>query len=71
MEMIDLTPSELESIEGGIIPLLLIGAAILGTSCGNSQTNNNDSGPQSVNINCSNCTIIINGDSTSVKVIQH
>lgn len=72
MQIIELSVDELESIEGGVIPLILIGAALLVSSCGNNQTNNNDSGSQSVNVNCSNCTVIINScDSTSVSVIQN
>lgn len=72
MQTLELTTSELESIEGGVIPLIIIGAALLVSSCGNNQTNNNESGSQAVNVNCSNCTVIISScDSTSVKVVQN
>ena len=70
MKTVDLTLSEQESIEGGIIPFIIIGAAALLASCGNSQKNSNASGSYSVNVNCSNCTIIIDQCDSTVNVIQ-
>lgn len=64
--MKELSLSELESIEGGIIPILIAGAALLLAGCGTNQTNNNASGSRSVNVNCCNCNVIINGDTVKV-----
>jgi lactobin A/cerein 7B family class IIb bacteriocin len=65
--MKELTLTELESTEGGIIPFLVVGAALLLAGCGTRQTNNNANGSRSINVNCCNCNVIINGDTVNVS----
>jgi len=57
---------ELLETEGGIIPLLIIGAILLVGGC-TSQVNKN-SGSYQVNVQCNNCSVTINQSDSSVTV---
>lgn len=60
----ELSFEESQEIDGGIVPLIVIGACLLLASCGNNQTNNNYSGSTSTNINSSGTVAT---DSTTVN----
>ncbi|HPZ87538.1 MAG TPA: hypothetical protein PLQ32_05520 [Flavihumibacter sp.] len=61
-----LEDDEILETEGGIIPLLIIGAILLVGGC-TSQVNKNNSSYQ-VNVQCSNCSVTVNQSDSSVTV---
>ena len=60
-----LTEDEMQEIDGGFLPLLIIGAAILLASC-SSQTNYNREKGTQVSVQCTNCTVTIKNDTTVI-----
>lgn len=69
-----LTPAQLEEVDGGFLPLLLVGAALLLASCTSSTQNASQGGADNsqVNVKCTNCTVItvVKGDTTTTQVIK-
>lgn len=47
----ELSFEEMVEVDGGFVPLIIIGACLLLAGCGNTQTNNNNAGSTSTNIN--------------------
>ena len=60
---LELSSEDILEIEGGFIPLLVIGAVLLLSSCQGSK--NSGSGSQ-INIQCTNFTIIQKGDTIKI-----
>lgn len=72
MELNFLDEAEMQEINSGLLPFIIIGAGILlAASCGSQNSANTGFGVQ-VNVKCSNCTVTttINGDTTKVQVIK-
>jgi len=69
----ELSIEEMQEVEGGFLPFIVIGACLLLASCGNSQTNNNNAGSTSTNINSSGTiatdSATVNNNSISVSVM--
>lgn len=60
-----LTEDEMQEIDGGFLPLLIIGAAILLAGC-SSQSSQSTGKSRQVNVQCTDCSVTINGDTVIV-----
>lgn len=65
MALTALTEDEMQEIDGGLLPLLIIGAAILLAGCSSQANYNREKGTQ-VSIQCTNCTVTIKNDTTTI-----
>jgi endonuclease YncB( thermonuclease family) len=70
MGLAPINDDEMQEIDGGFIWFVLAGAALLITSC----TSNKQSGHHNtqISVNCTNCSVtnVVNGDTTTVKVVK-
>lgn len=62
----ELTANELVETDGGILPFILIGAALLLSSCGNQANNNGGHKNKQINIHCTDCVIHQHNDTVKV-----
>lgn len=63
---VELTNVELEETNGGFLPLIIIGVILLAGCSGQGQNNQNNGSGTQINIQCTNCTVINNGDTVKV-----
>ncbi len=66
-DCLELTDEELKNTDGGFIPFLIAGAALLLASC-SSQSNSSTGGRNNsqINISCTNCNVVVSGDTVKV-----
>lgn len=65
MTLTALTVDEMGEIDGGFLPLLIIGAAILLTGCSSQSSQSNGNSTQ-INVQCTNCSVTLKKDTVIV-----
>ncbi|MBN8787968.1 MAG: class IIb bacteriocin, lactobin A/cerein 7B family [Terrimonas sp.] len=60
-----LTEDEMQEIDGGLLPLLIIGAAILLAGCSGQSSQSNGNSTQ-INVQCTNCSVTVKSDTVTV-----
>ncbi|PVD52150.1 hypothetical protein DC498_10490 [Terrimonas sp.] len=60
-----LTEDEMQEIDGGLLPLLIIGAAILLAGCSGQSSQSNGNSTQ-INVQCTNCSVTVKRDTVIV-----